>query len=125
MFNTYRTIPSSTKIKKTKLSYPITLKEAKRHLRVELDFTEDDEYISSLIEAATRKAEEYIGKDIAYTRNVFTFYDYSGDGIFIDEGHFIEVEEIVTDSSTLVTTDDIREYYNSFYIPFDNSVSTS
>lgn len=33
----------------------ITLDEAKKHLNVESDFTEDDEYISSLIEVAEAK----------------------------------------------------------------------
>jgi len=47
-----------TAIKTVPAKYPITLKEAKNHLRVELDWTEDDDYIESLIATATEKAEE-------------------------------------------------------------------
>lgn len=40
---------------------PITLAEAKTHLRVELDFEDDDAYISALITACRRYTEELTG----------------------------------------------------------------
>lgn len=45
-------------------SEPITLEEAKHHLRLEYDFTDDDAYISSLITAARRYTE-------GWTSNLF------------------------------------------------------
>lgn len=38
----------------------IQLSEAKKHLNIEQDFVDDDEYITSLIESA----EEFVGMDI-------------------------------------------------------------
>lgn len=42
-------------------SEPITLEEAKTHLRVEQDYEDDDSYITSLIAAARRYTEERTG----------------------------------------------------------------
>ena len=103
-------------ITKTKLYYPITLTEAKRHLRIDEDFNQDDDYISGLIVAATRKAEEFIGKDIAYTNNVIPFDNFMSDQIVYDEGNLNSVTSIVTDSSVLITPNKVRTYRNVFYI---------
>lgn len=58
---------------KTKTTYPVSLLEAKIHLRVDIDFEEDDGYIEGLIKASTHACENYIGKDIALTTNVASF----------------------------------------------------
>lgn len=42
----------------------VTLAKAKKHLRLETSFTEEDELIETYIEAATQAAENYIGGHI-------------------------------------------------------------
>ena len=85
---------------KTKLTYPVTLDEAKRHLRVDERFELDDDYISRLVFAATKKAEEYIGKDISLTSNVLTIDNFCSDTLFYDEGNFYSLTSVVIDNST-------------------------
>jgi uncharacterized phiE125 gp8 family phage protein len=45
----------------------IPLPDAKAHLRVEQDFTEEDNLIEALIDAAISHAEKRTGQSIAYT----------------------------------------------------------
>lgn len=49
-----------TKLKTAPVKYPISRLDAKRHLRVDLDLTADDEYIDTLIATATQTAEQFL-----------------------------------------------------------------
>lgn len=109
---------------KTKTLYPLSLSEAKRHLRVEEDWHEDDDYISNLIKAATQKAEQYIGKDIALTNNVQTIKNFYGTELFIDEGNFVSFTSAVTDASISLTVSEVEIGYNWAEVTFDQSVSS-
>jgi len=109
---------------KTKLSWPVSLSEAKRHLRVEDDWHEDDDYIQNLVYAATAKAEQYIGKDIAETSNSQTIYDYVGDDLYLQEGNFLSFTQAVTDSSTLVGVSYSETFYNYAKVEFSESVDS-
>lgn len=111
-------------ITKTKLSYPITLEEAKRHLRVDDTFDQDDDYITRLIRVATQKAEEYIGKDIALTSNVLVVDDWCSDTFYYDEGNFQSLTSFITDSSVLLTPEKTRAYRNGFYLEFSTYYDT-
>lgn len=109
---------------KTRTSWPVSLSEAKRHLRVEEDFNEDDDYIQNLIYASTQKAEQYIGKDISETENVQELFGWSGQYLTISEGNFISYTQgIVEDTSTLVSAVDTQIFYNYAYIKLDQSIS--
>jgi uncharacterized phiE125 gp8 family phage protein len=48
------------KLKTAPVKYPVTLEDAKNHLRLELDLTTDDEYIKTLISVATQTAEQFL-----------------------------------------------------------------
>ena len=48
------------KLKTAPVKYPISLKEAKNHLRVGLDWTDDDEHIDTLISTATKSVEHFL-----------------------------------------------------------------
>ena len=109
---------------KTKTNYPVSLGEAKRHLRVEEDWHDDDDYIDQLIKAATQKAEQYIGKDIAETTNVQTLYDFYGDAVKIEECNFLSFTQAVTDTSTLATVDYTEIFYNYANIEFTSTVDS-
>jgi len=112
-------------IQKTKTDYPITLSKAKIHLRVDIDYTNDDAYIQTLIKAATRQSENYIGKDLALTSNVSSIFDFSGDTIRINEGNFVSVENVITDTSTLVTVNTTKIYDNSFVLLLNEQVNST
>ncbi len=109
---------------KTKISYPVSLSEAKRHLRIEDDWHEDDDYIQNLIYAATVKAEQYIGKDIAETTNEQTLYNFSGKYLVLQEGNFRSFEQAVSDASTLVTVDHTSIFYNTSNVEFSDYISS-
>lgn len=47
----------------------ITLELAKKHLNIEPSYTEDDEYIISIIEVATASVELHINQPISNLRN--------------------------------------------------------
>jgi len=51
---------------------PVTLAEAKKHLRINTDFTKDDNYIQGLISSARDHAEKYCGRSWATADFVWT-----------------------------------------------------
>jgi len=109
---------------KTKTNYPVSVEEAKRHLRIDDSWDKDDDYIRNLIKAATQKAEEYIGKDIAETSNVLKIRDYAGSDFYVQEGNFISLTSVQqSDEATSITVDHTEIYYNQFYVELSSSVS--
>lgn len=110
-------------ISKTKSLYHVSLNEAKRHLRIETDYTEDDDYINALIKAASNYCENYIGKDITYTTNEYNIFDFTGDIIRIDEGNLIEVQSVISDASVSLDIGVTKKFYNYFEIELTDTVS--
>jgi hypothetical protein len=99
---------------KTKTVFPVTLAEAKRHLRVDENWRKDDEYITTLIEAATETAEEYAGFDIADTLNTVKLWGFSNNMIILDEGNKVRSAQYYTvDPSILSNVDHIEKNWNS------------
>ena len=64
MFVTRKTEPSVE---------PVILAEAKKHLRIEDDWAEDDAYITALISVARRTVEDHTGRTLIDTVFVFNF----------------------------------------------------
>ena len=110
---------------KTKVSYPVSLSEAKRHLRVEDDWHEDDDYIQNLVYASTSKAEQYIGKDIAETSNVQNFYDVTGDSVRIEEGNFLSFTDASTAGGSSLTVGHTDIFYNYTNVEFTSSFTAN
>lgn len=108
---------------KTRTSYPVSLAEAKRHLRIDDDWNDDDDYINSLIMAATEMAENYIGKDISETENTQIMYDFVDDTVAIYDGNLISFTSLVTDSSVVYTPYEIHRHYNFSLVTFENYIS--
>lgn len=108
---------------KTKLNWPLSVDEAKRHLRIDPDFHDDDDYIQELIYAATAKAEQYIGKDISETECTRVLYDYLDNFVWLDEGNFISFTSAITDASVSMTVDHVDIFYNGVYVEFNESAS--
>jgi len=61
-----------TKLKTAPIKYPITREEAKDHLRIDLDLTEDDTYIDTLIATATQQTEQFLHRRLITQ----TWYQY-------------------------------------------------
>lgn len=60
------------KLKTKPVKYPVELAGAKDHLRIELDFTDDDSYIKDLIKVATQTAEQFLHRRlITQTWNLY------------------------------------------------------
>ena len=113
--------PTKTKATNT---YPVSLPEAKRHLRIDDSWDKDNDFIRNCIWAATQKCEEYIGKDIALTTNVWKIYDYVGSSLWIEEGNFNSLTSVQqADASTSITVDHIEKGYNRVYVELEESVS--
>jgi len=64
----------NTKLKTAPVKMPVTLEEVKNHLRIELDYTTDDEYIKTLIKTATQTAEQFLHRRLITQ----TWYCYLG-----------------------------------------------
>ena len=103
-------------------TYPVSLDEAKRHLRIDDGWDKDDDYIRNLIYAATQKCEEYIGKDIAYTTNVLQYWNFVGQDFWIEEGNFNSLTSVKDwQNSTAISTDHTEIYYNRVYVRLSGS----
>lgn len=114
-----------TTITKTKTLYPVSLDEVKQHLRIDLSNTEDDDYISkSIIKSATRKAENFIGKDIALTTVEYKVYDFCGDSLFIPEGNLISLNYVISDASVAQSVSDVRAFDDRFYFELSTSLES-
>ena len=106
-------------ISKTKSTYPVSLREVKSHLRIDTNNFDDDEYIEdAIIPAATRFCENFIDKDIAYTTNTYTIYDFYNSYVQIDEGNLISITD-VSINGTLYTDYELKTYDDYFELEWD------
>lgn len=109
-------------ISKTRNTYHTELEDAKKHLRLDSDFTDDNEYVNGLIETATMLAENYIEKCVASTTCVMTLNEFSGGVIKVPEGNFQSVTTVEGDSVE-ATVDFIRIYDDHFEIVLTENIS--
>ncbi|MFW6015325.1 MAG: head-tail connector protein [bacterium] len=121
--------------------YPVTYDEVCDHLRVEMG--DDDKLINRLIKSATKLAEDYIEKDIAYkAHTVIGTTDEEGIITFENVTNFIEIEDFKIegiehtnynfnyDDHTLIIdaelSGDFELIYTTGYIyNFDESIRTA
>ena len=87
---------ATTQEVRTRLIYPLSLLEVKRHLRIDQDFDDDDDYLESLIETATVMAENYIDKPICKTQIDLRVDEFTGDWLRINDGNFLSVINVST-----------------------------
>jgi hypothetical protein len=108
---------ATTQTTKSKVNYPLSVSEVKRHLRLDSDFVDDDDYINTLIIVATQYCENYIGKDIAYTLNTLRIDDWDGDFLKVYDANFLSA---TTSHGTILQT---STHYDYFQVEFTESVS--
>lgn len=109
-------------ITKTKTVFPVTLSEVKEHLPMDTNDFDKDNYIENvIIKAATRKAEQLIGKDIAYTTNTYTVYDFYSDTLRVDEGPLVSITDISV-NGTLYTSYELQKTDSYFTVEFDSII---
>lgn len=108
---------------KQKTWYPVSLQESKDHLRISTDDTTDDNYIRNLIKVATTEGENYVGFDIAYTKNTVEIFDFVSDKIDLPFGNFQSLVSI-TDSSIAVSYDHIIKNKGRFAIELNTVVDS-
>lgn len=115
------------RVKTQPASEPISLKEAKKHLNIEDDFTEDDVYITSLITVAREYAEGFQKKSICgYTLELLQ--DSFTDPIILEKGPVQSVtsvkftradgSQVVIAPSDYILSSDGRLYAKSYW-PMD------
>src|SRR5690554_3430214 len=85
---------------KTITNYQVSVAEVKKQLNIDLDFTEDDDYIQVLIEAATDYISGEISIVMEVTENKLTIED-PGNVITVHQAPLIEVDSIVADGVEL------------------------
>jgi hypothetical protein len=110
-------------ISKTKTTFPVSLADARKHLRLDDDFTDDDEEINLLIEVATQLAEDYLNKDIALTTNTLKLYDFLSDTIEVNESNLIEVVSVKDEYGNSYTWDKFYVWDSHFEIELDSTPS--
>jgi hypothetical protein len=124
--NTYYpiTIPGY-QLTKSKETYPISLDQVKRHLRLDNDFMDDDDYIQDLIYASTQLAENYLGKDISKTLNTLRIDQFDDDTVQIMDGNFISVVSVKdSNGSAIGTIHQTSTHYDYFTIEWVTSVAS-
>lgn len=108
------TVPED-QLTKTREIYPLSLCTIKRHLRIHNDFTEDDDYLLQLRNAATQLAENYLNKAISKTRNVLRIHEFNSDTIKIYEGNFLSIISVLDASSVAITTTYTTNVHYDFF----------
>lgn len=106
-------------LKKEPISYPVSVTEAKNHIRVTTE--EEISELEHFIHTATQAAEAITGLDFAYTKNTLTLYDFVGDTIEINEGNFQEIVSITGDDVEY-SVKRVYKYDYKFIIRLNNSI---
>lgn len=110
-------------ITKTNVAYPLSLEVIKRHLRLDNDFVDDDDYIMDLLYASTQLAENYINKAISKTLNVVRIDDFDCDVVKIMEGNFLSIVSVTDASGTSIgTVKQTSAHYDYFTIEWTTNV---
>lgn len=106
---------------KEKTNYPLTLEYVKRHLRVDNEFVDDDDYILDLVRSATAMAEQYINKDIAKTLNTLRIGDFNSDYLRIYEGNFLELVSVTDeDENPVGSLKQTTKHFDHFTIEWNS-----
>lgn len=116
------TVPEEQLIK-TRISYPVSLCEIKRHLRIDNDFVDDDNYLIQIRNAAVQLAENYLNKAICKTENELRIHDFNSDTIKIYEGNFLSMISVLNALNVAITTAyTTNVHYDYFTIEWDEYV---
>ena len=122
---TYNKYFSTVQETKEKLNYPLSLTEVKRHLRMDMTYNDDDDYLEGLIETATTMAENYIEKNIALTLVSIRIDDFSDNWIRINDGNFISIEDVLDiDGNPIGTVKQTNKHDDFFQIEWEQLIST-
>jgi len=117
-------IKEDMSIVKSKTEYHIELEEAKRHLRIDSDFTDDNDYITQLIQIASEIAENYIESDIATTTTTIVLKDFASNSFIIGESNLISITSIIDSDTTEYTVDELRTFSDRFEVSLTSGVPT-
>jgi uncharacterized phiE125 gp8 family phage protein len=118
---------NTTKIKSGEV---ITLEEAKRRLRIEPEFIDEDVDIVSIIVEATEEAEGYLDEDILDTTVVHAVTDFSSNCVKVQESPLQSITSIkyLDDNGDEQTVDaanyTLKHGQQLFVIEFDSSIVT-
>lgn len=111
------------KIKKTNKVYTeISLPELKQQLNMDSNYSSEDTYLTSLIEAATDYCESLGGFDIVTTDNELTVRDFNSNSLTIYEENLSSISSIELDGVE-ITEYELIEFYTKFKIEFDVTLS--
>jgi len=72
-----------TVLKTAPTAYPLGLKEVKQHLNISVGWTEDDDYLDTLIATATDKIEQFLHRRLI-TQTWYAYFDNWPDGDSIE-----------------------------------------
>lgn len=110
------------KINKTNKQYTeIQLSELKQQLNIDSDYTDEDSYLESLIDASVDFCENLAGFDIVSTDNELLVNDFNSNSINIYEQNFSGITSITLNSET-INDYTIEEYHTKFKIEFTDSM---
>lgn len=113
-------------ITKNKTEYPVTVDEAKKQLRLETTFNEDDSYIEDLIKDATIIIENCVGFDIALTTNVVEIQDFTDLELTVYQGNLNTFTSVTDGNDTVLSYDQVTypnmPIPNKFTIEFNSTI---
>lgn len=102
--------PSSYKILFRPVTLPISLVEAKGHLKLDISDTSEDVYLNSLISSVTNFAEKYTKRDFI-TKKYLTYIDCFFEPITLRRNRVSEIVSIQYLKETVLTAVDSSIYY--------------
>lgn len=120
------TILPYTQLTKVREIYPIDYVTAKKHLRIDEDFEDDDEYIDTLCITATQLAENYLNKAIAKTLNTLRIDDFDDNWLQVMEGNFLSVVSVLDANNRAIgTIHQTSSHYDYFTIEWTTTISSN
>ncbi len=103
---------------------PVTLSQAKDHLRIESSFTTDDTYITTLISVARSICENYVGFLLAKNTKVRYYLDQISDNEMIEMYGLYKIDSSSTVFKYYDTNDSEQTFPSSRYFTDEESIPT-
>jgi hypothetical protein len=100
---------------------PITLAMVKSSLRIDDDYTSEDDTLIRLINVATQLASDYINADILVTETTLGVFEFAGKTLNVEDGNYISASGLTITGTTMDF--DVYESITGFRVEFDNYIN--
>ncbi len=114
-------------VNKKVIGSPISTSDGKKHLNIEDDFIEDDDYIDGLIKSSERYCSGIIGSDIFKTEVTHSFNKYNGGVLRIKENPLLSFTGIsyidIDDNEVPIDEADYKVIESQFFFDVEIGIT--